>query len=157
MKLDRIAQWAEVLANVGVLVSVVFLVLQIQENTQILRIQAAERRAAALNTPLITNPQLPEILSKIKAVDGAEPHVKAFMDRYELTYVEAVVWMRYLGDLWSGLNAEYAQLGPSKELAHRIEQLLAFPDETLWLDTDAAAWFLSDDFQAYLASIREAS
>lgn len=156
MKLDRIAQWAEILANVGVLISVVFLVLEIQENTQTLRIQAAERRAAVLNTPLLTNPQLPEILSKIKAVDGAEPNVKAFMDRYELTYAEAVVWIRYLGELWSGLNAEYAQLGPSEELAHRIEQLLAFPDETLWLDTGDPAWFLSDDFHAYLASIRKA-
>lgn len=154
MKLERAAQWAEIFANFGVILSLLFLVFEVRENTQILRIQAAEERTTALNAPILSNSGLAEILAKIKTVDGVEPHVEAFMERYELTYAESTIWTRYLGDLWSGMDVEFVQLGPSEQLAHRIRQLLAFPDETLWLDSGSADWFMSDNFRAYVASIR---
>lgn len=154
MKLDRVAPWAEVLANLGVIVSLLFFVREVQDNTQTLRIQAAEERAAALSRPILTNPGLADILAKIKTVDGYEPNAVAFVKRYDLTYAEAVIWIRHLGEMWSGLEAEYAQLGPSQQLEQRIRQLLAVPDQALWFDTGAPDWYLGNEFRTYATSLR---
>ena len=88
MNLDRMARWAEILGNFGVVVTLVLLILQIQDNTQALRGQAVLDRAATLTQPFLGESSVPEILGKIKAVDGPEPAVQAYMDRYALTYEE---------------------------------------------------------------------
>lgn len=154
MKIDRIAPWIEMLANLGVIVSLIFLVAEVRNNTEVLQINAAEDRTAALNRPLLTNPALAEILSKIKAVDGSEPIVDAFVERYDLNYAEATMFIRYLGDLWTGLDSEFTQLGRSDALAHRIRQLLVFPDQALWFEAGGPDWFMSQAFQSYVRSLR---
>lgn len=157
MKLDRVAQWVGILANLGVVVSLVFLVREVQDNTRTLRIQADAERAAALSERVLTNPALPEILAKIKAVDGREPNALAFQERYGLTYAEAVTWIRYLGESWSRLEVEYARFGRSDALTHRIRQLLANPDQALWYDTGTPSWYLGQGFQAYVTSLRDST
>ena len=157
MKLDRVAQWAGVLANLGVIVSLVFLVRGVQDNTTTLRIQADAERAAALSDRILTNPGLAEVLAKIKAVDGREPNVLAFQERYGLSYAEAVTWIRYLGEGWSVLEAQYSRFGRSDVLAHRIRQLLANPDQALWYDTGTPSWYLGEEFQTYVTSLREST
>ena len=153
-RLGRTAQWMEILANLGVIVSLVFLVSEVSENTRTLKVQANQERSTALNRPLLENPQLSQILTKIKAVDGSEPPIEAFMASYELTYAEGTIWVRYLSEMWSSLNTECQQLGPSDGIRERIVQLLAFRDQQLWFSTGAPDWVLSDDFAEYVMDIR---
>lgn len=84
MKIERAAHWVEILANIGVIVTLLLLILQVRDNTQTLRSQAIVQRAAPLLQPFVDKAPIPDILAQIKAVDGPEPMVQALMDRYGL-------------------------------------------------------------------------
>jgi hypothetical protein len=91
MKLQDVAHWAEILASLAVVVSLVFLTLEIRENTISLESQAIRHRSIALNSTFARNPKIPEILAKTKAVDGPEPLEHAYVERYGLIYEEASI------------------------------------------------------------------
>ena len=111
MKLERVAHWAEILGNFGVVVTLVLLVLQIQDNTQALRSRAIVERADALLQPFLSESQVPSILAKIKAFDEPEPVAQAYVERYGLTYEEGAVWLRHVTSVWTSLEAEYFRIG----------------------------------------------
>lgn len=148
MKLDDTARWAEILGNLGVVVTLVLLLLQIQDNAQILQGQAFVERGAALNDPFVNDTALPSIIAKIKAVDGEDPMIRAYMDRYALSYAEGEVWARHVLSMWVGLEAEYTTFGASESLARRMSQLLQYPDQQIWYDNDGSSWLSSISFQA---------
>jgi len=150
MKLERAAHWAEIFGNLGVVVTLVFLVLQVADNSRAIRSQALFERNKAITAPFLVESDLPEILAKIKAADGPEPWAQAFMDKYGLTYAETAVFGRAIMQLWSTLEAEYVLVGDSEGLARRIRVLLKFPDNQLWYQTGGVDWLNSDEFRAYV-------
>ncbi len=153
MKLEKWAHWAQITSSLAVVVTLVFLARGLHENTLALQREAALERAYAINSPFLTSSKLPEILTKIKAVDGPNPAEQAFMDRYGLSHEEAVVWGRHLGLIWSGLEADYLLNGESQALRSRIEMLLRFPDNQLLWEQGAPQ--VSDaGFQAYVERVR---
>lgn len=154
MKLERVAHWAEIFANVGVIVTLVLLMLQVRDNTRALEGQAILQRGAAFTDPFLSESAAPEVLAKIKAVDGLEPAVAAYMERYDLTYAEAALWLRHLLSLWTSLEAEYAVLGDSEELSQRIRVLLPFPDQEIWFDNGGPEWLSTPGFRAYIERLR---
>ena len=64
MKLERVAHWAEILGNFGVIVTLVLLALQIQDNTRTFRSQAIVERAAPLLEPFLSESR--EYLERIR-------------------------------------------------------------------------------------------
>ena len=154
MKLEQVAHWAEILGNFGVIVTLVLLMLQIGDNTQALRSQAVLERGAAFTEPFLSESQAPTVLAKIKAVDGPEPLVVAYMDRYDLTYEEGALWERHMMSLWTSLEAEYAAFGDSQELESRIQILLPFPDQVLWFENNGPAWLSTPGFRSYIVRLR---
>ncbi len=154
MKLDRAARWAEILANIGVIITLVVLIFQVRDNSRVLRSQSILSRSAAFTEPFFSESLAPSVLAKIKAVDGAEPIVAAYMDRYNLTYEEGAVWSRHLLSLWSSLETEYALFGPSPGLSDRIRILLPFPDEQLWIEHGGLVWLSTPEFQRYVEGLR---
>ncbi len=154
MRLERVAHWAEILANLGVIVTLVVLILQVADNTRALRGQAITERGSAFTDPFLSESQAPAVLAKIKAVDGPEPLVRAYMDRYDLTYEEGAVWSRHVLSLWTSLEAEFAVLGASDELGGRIQILLPFPDIELWFEHGGPEWLSTPGFRSYIESLR---
>ena len=150
MKLDTTARWAEVLGNIGVVVTLVLLLVQIQDNTQVLRSQAFVDRGAALNEPFLSATELPAIIAKIKAVDGEHPMIRAYMDRYDLSYAEGEIWSRHVLSQWITLEAEYTMVGDSPALASRVSQFLGFPDQQIWFENGGPAWLSNPDFRTYM-------
>jgi len=133
MKLQDFAHWAEIVASFAVVVSLIFLTLEVRENTIAIESQAIRDRSNALNSSFARSPKIPEILAKIKTVDGPEPLEHAYMDRYGLTYEEASIWGRYVAQLWNDMEADFTLNGPSDRIADRIQLfLLAFPDEQIY-------------------------
>lgn len=160
MKLDRAANWVEIVANVGVIITLVLLVAEVRNNTLALERQTLIDRSGAMNDAFLENPVMPEILANIKALDGWESagyakgvaYETAFAERYDVPIEQGIVWARFLSMLWSGLNADYTLLGESEELARRIRLLLQFPDQQLfWKHLPAV---LTEDFRAYVERLR---
>lgn len=154
MRVERVAHWADVLGNFGVIVTLVLLIIQVQDNTQALRGQAIVERSAAFTDPFMADSDVPAVLAKIKAVDGPEPVVRAYMDEYNLTYEEGAIWLRHMLSLWTSLEAEYAVLGESEELTSRIEIMLPFRDVELWFDNGGHLWLSTPQFREYIERVR---
>lgn len=153
MSLKDLAHWAEIIGSLAVVVTLIFLAREVHQNTAALERDAALRRAQTLNSPFLTNSRLPEIAAKIKAVDGTIALVQAYMDRYDLTHEESDIWARYLGLLWSELEADYALHGESDALEKRIGLLLQFPDNQLLWD-QGNPQVSDEEFRAYVERIR---
>jgi hypothetical protein len=152
-KLEQWAQWAEIVASVAIVVSLVFLVQEVRYNTSILERQAVLDRTAAFNDQFFEDSPLPEILSKVKAVDGPEPLEQAFVERYGLSYEEAVRWVRHLSFVWSALEADYQMNGRSQALEAVASGLLDYPDNQLFWDRGAPQ-IATGEFRQYVAALR---
>jgi hypothetical protein len=137
MKLQTWANWAEIVASVSVVVTLIVLVGEVQGNTRALERQADLERASALTTPFFSAPQLASVLSRIKAVDGVDPLPQALMDRYGLTHEEAILWERHLWFVWLEHEADFERSGPSPKLEAWIAGALATPDNQLYWETMA--------------------
>jgi len=156
MKLELIARWAEIIASVAVVVSLIFLTIEVRENTLAVESQAIRDRSQSLNFSFVTSSKVPEILAKIKETDGPEALEQAYVDRYGLSYEEAGIWARYVGQIWTNLEADFTLNGESEGLKERIQLLLInFPDEQLFWDTGALQ-VTSSEFRGYVQKVREA-
>lgn len=152
-RLEQWSHWAEIVASVAIVVSLVFVLQEVRYNTVILERQAAVDRAQAFNAPYLADSPLPAILEKVKAVDGMEPLEGALMERYGLTFQEAVQWGRHLSLLWTVLESDYRVNGHSPELAGVAVALLKSPDNQLFWD-NGAPQVTDGDFFGYVAMLR---
>ena len=157
MNIDRASRWVEILANIGVLATLLFLAIEVRNNTRTLQRQAVLDRSHVMNYPFLESPQLAAILAEVKAVDGwGGAYETAFAERYETSIENGIVWARHLSMVWAALQADFALLGESNELAERVQLLLSFPDNQLWWERSGEILY-SPEFHAYVERIREAS
>jgi len=153
MKLERWAHWAEIGASAAVVVSLLLLVQQVRQNTVMLERQIALDRSTAFNAPFLEDSPLPDILERIKAVDGREPVEAALMARYDLDYAEAVRWVRHLALVWTALEADFIANGRSASLDGVAWALLGSPDNRLYWE-NGAPQVTDGDFRGYVAGLR---
>jgi hypothetical protein len=154
MRLEMVSRWAEIAANVGVILTLIFLASEVRANTLLMERQTIMDRAEVLNTPFFDNPELSRILAQIKSVDGPDLIEAAFVERYGLTYEDAVTWGRHLGLIWAGLEADFALEGRSEALTRRIELLIQAPDQRLIWETEFDRPFSDPEFLAYVEELR---
>ena len=153
MKLKKWVHVSEIVASIAVVASLIFLALQIGDNTRTLQRQEIRDRSDALTSPFLDVSKVPSILTKIKAVDGIEDLEKAYMDRYNLTHEEASIWVRYQNVLWAGLEADFVANGISPALEAYIKLLLRYPDVRLSWEY---RWSVQDsDFIGYVERLRD--
>jgi len=132
MKTEKLAHWAEIISSLAVVVTLVFLVHEVQRNTRALERQADMDRAAVFNDPFFEAPELASVLAKIKVVDGPEGYPLALSENYGLTMPEAILWDRHVWQSWSGFEADFYRIGASSEVGGTIRFLLQFPDQGLY-------------------------
>lgn len=128
MKRDELAQWAELVASVAIIATLIVLVFEVQGNTAALERQAMLDRANAIGSPFFEDPRLASASAKVRAVDGANPVQSALSERYGLTDDEALVWARHLAVIWEGINADFEFFGDTPELRSYVNQLLMSED-----------------------------
>ncbi len=151
MKTEKLAHWAEIISSLVVVVTLIFLIHEVQRNTKALERQASLERAADLTTPFFEAPELASILAKIKEVDGADPFPQALAERYDLTPAEAALWDRHLGQVWSGMEIDF-YLGVEPGNVRRILRLLLSAPENQ-LRWEMMAPYSGADFRAFVDSI----
>jgi hypothetical protein len=152
MKLKRFAYAAEIFASFAIAVSLVFLILEIRNNTLVQERQMQMDRNAGFTDPYISAPDVLKVYAKVKAVDGGEPVVEAFMDRYNLTPEEAVLWSRLVQSTWFVWQSHYLFGGPSNDLESTIRGVFKYPDVQIAYELNEDS-LLSPEFIAYVESI----
>jgi len=153
MNLQAWAQRAEIVASCAVVITLIFLIAEVRNNTLAIERQATLDRTESLASPFLTNPELARVLAKVKKVDGAEPLTRALSERYALTAEESILWARHLHAVWHGLEADYLYSGPSEWLDRYVKGLLLFPDGQIYWQYENA-WH-DADFRSYVERTRE--
>ena len=148
---EKLNQWLTLAANLGVLAGIIFLALEIQQNTATMNRQAGVERTSRLMGPYVQD--IPAIYEKVKAVDGEEPVITVFKDRYKLDTQEAVTWVGFLQSNWQVYESDFRHLGPSAELDADIRYMMSFPDNQLLWDRLKSSFDV--DFVDYVESLEQ--
>jgi hypothetical protein len=144
--------YAELIGFVAIIVSLVVLIIEVRQNTLATERQIALDRAASMTSAFFDS-ELASILEKIKSVDGLDRNIVPFIEAYDLSYPEAVIWERHLQYAWEVLEAEFEADGPSPSLDASILSLLITPDNQLYV-TYSGKFRFSDDFRDYLTTLQ---
>jgi hypothetical protein len=155
MTLERWSHWAEIGASVAVVLTLLLLVQQVRQNTLMLERQVALDRATAFNAPYLGESEFPAILEQIKTVDGPEPVEQAFVARYDLTYQQAIRWVRHLALVWTALESDYVANGRSDPLDAVAWSLLGSRDNQLYWE-NGAPQITNGGFRQYVSTLRSA-
>ena len=150
MKLKLWVDVAEIIASVAVVITLVILIFQIREGNEIERVEAGLRQAQWDAQMFLMSNELPDILAKIKEVDGND--MQPLMERYNLTYAEAATWNRWLTLMWRGIGIDFYRNGPSEGLARGIRNTATWPDQKLYIQGafNEEASFYGPEFSAYV-------
>lgn len=130
----RLKLWvgvAEITASLAVVATLVILIVQIKESNDIEQAQAALRQAQWDAQLFLVSDQLPNILAKIKDVDGHD--LQPWMDQYDLSYAEAASWNRWLNLMWRGMEVDYLLMGSNDQLDQFIRGSASWPDQRLYI------------------------
>jgi len=146
----------ETVGLLAVVASLVFVGVEIRQNTAADQREAARQRAEVINAPFLSGRELPEILAQIKSVDGPDATPQRFVDRYGLTYAQAAIWNRHLSLVWRNVEADFLASGESSALDGRVRGLLAAPDIQLFLQDDRLGGY-DADFVAFVERVRDSS
>jgi len=139
---------AGIVSAIAVVVTLIFLVLEIRRNTREMSRRISVERTVRAFEPFLTASGMSEIHAKIKAIDGVEEPTRAFMEAYGLSSQEAFRWFAHLALNWWTLANDFDFLGPSARLVAQIRQLLAYADNRLFWKI-SHGWF-SAEFTAYV-------
>lgn len=153
MDYKKWAAWTEIVASIAVVVTLAFLIYEVRQNTAAIERQTFLDRQARLVNPYMESPEFRTIYSKIKNKDGREPRVEAFINHYGLSDEEAVYWVRHLDENWSGIEADFAQFGPSDEIDEMIIGFLRFPDAELYWESVSQTRKFSAAFREHVQSL----
>ena len=133
-RLEKLTQIAEIVAAVGVIVTLAILVQEVRTNTLAIQEQSRAQYAAAIAEPFLDPSVLPSLYAKVKSVDSqaVDQVVVAFEDRYDMTTEQAIQWTRLLHIQWSQLEARFAREGSSEDLARLVRLWMTSPDLELY-------------------------
>lgn len=151
MKTEKLVQWAEIISSLVVVLTLIFLIHEVRENTKAVGRQFDLDRAQALNAPFFEAPELASVLAKIKEVDGPDPLPAIFMERYGLSHQEAILWERHLWLTWIGIEADYYRSGGSEDVAKWVRNLIQFQDQRLFWEDMAPS--VGPEFRAFVESM----
>ena len=120
-------KWMELIVGVSVIISLIVLIIEVRTNTHALERQSRMDYLNGITQPYIDDVSMGRVLSKVKAVDGRDENVLAFMAAYDLDEVEAAAWTRHLYNIWGGIEADYLY-ADSDQVESTIKALAIFPD-----------------------------
>jgi hypothetical protein len=156
MNWEAIGAVGEILGALAVVATLVYLSVQIRQNTRMMQREAHLDLGRHVAEPLIGSPRrLAKVLGKISEKDGSrEPVTLAFMKTFDLDYEEAITFLRYLHQLWFGYEADYLFTERTEHLDRIIPAMLSFENCSLFWKYEKE-WLFSPEFVAYVDSLAE--
>jgi hypothetical protein len=136
---------ADMAGAVAVIGTVIYLARQIKESTESQVRGMRNRHEDAVSGDLIGSSDLARILTQIKEKDGHSPLVEAMVKRYDLSYIDANRWVRYLMRMWFGMHTDF-KFGVADD--NGIRAAFYYPDQALFWKHAKMAF--SPDFVEYV-------
>jgi hypothetical protein len=145
---------AEATGLVAIIASLVLLIVEVRENTLAMERQTAVDRAAALTAPFFES-DLASITAKILAVNDPDgSYLATYIEVFDLSHEEAILWERHLWFVWEVLEAEYRADGASEKLNNQISILLVNRDNQIYIE-GVMNFRFSSEFREYVVELRK--
>ena len=144
---------AELISVTAIVVSLIFLIIEVRENSLAIEQQSAIARADAITQPFFES-NLASVLEKISVVDGAVGMAPQFAEKYKLTLQEAILWERHLWYVWEVAEATYITEGASEKLQKQIQMMLLSPDHSLYVK-NALKYQFNHEFRDYVIKLQQ--
>ena len=109
LKLSELASIAEIVAGIGVIVTLIFLIAGIRENTEITRAAAFDRNMESINQWRVELAKNPE-MTKVWLSQGQLEELNE-VDQFRLIMLQGSLWGIYEKSYYA---QEYGVLGPSE-------------------------------------------
>ena len=94
-------------------------------------------------------------MAKIMAVNAPEgSHLATYMEVFDLSHEEAILWERHLWFVWEVLEAEYRADGESEKLNNQISILLTNRDNQIYVE-GVMNFRFSSEFREYVVELRK--
>jgi hypothetical protein len=111
MNLDKLNIWLALIANLGVIAGLVFVGLEVRQNTLAMEREIRISFADNVHGQIAESDYLAPIVSKIMEEDGNAVAVNELMVEYELSAEEAQRWWRHLLQIWLRDQADWIYEG----------------------------------------------
>ncbi len=155
MNFDKLDRWVSVAANIGVLIGIIFLVLEIRTNTEsnILGVQEAYSSNFIQINTLATSPEIAGLLLKSRSGDTLTPVEDMQLDAYFRLFLTQTNFIRRLYD--RGVVSEIELIEAYEGVRRLIQQDENIRRRTEQLSTIYRQLLLEDDgIEQYMQSVR---
>lgn len=152
MKVGRLQIIVEILTGISIVITLALLTVEVRGNTRALERQIRMDQGQSIAEPVLESEVLRQAYVAVKARDGREAEIAAFMERYGLTEEQAIAWTRFLFWTWTSREADFEYLGRDPALQATIAGLLTFPDNALFWEISGPGF--SPEFQEWDEEIR---
>ena len=125
---QKFAVTAEIVTSLAVIISLIILIQEVRLNTSVQQRQVQLERSLNYTDKFLDPSATAEIWAKVKAIDGLEPLANEYVERYQLTPSEAVVWSRLVLRTLFIWNSDFLFDGPSESLKRDIAIIPTYPD-----------------------------
>jgi|GEM_PF-1864967 len=132
MDLENINQWLSLIANLVVLVGIIFLAIEIQQNTNAARYEAVLAQQEIINGPFTNTDRLPEILAQVHEVQGGDNVPIELSETYSLSMADSLRMARYLTQIWQTNEANWLLLGEDETICIFSNVLLRAQDNEIY-------------------------
>ena len=147
---------SELVASVAVIISLIFLIYEVRQNTATMEKQIWIDRQGRMIEPYMDSGEIRSAYAKIKSKDGLERRVDAFIEEYGLDTEEALAWVRMLDSIWYGYEIDYWAYGENDELDSVILGMLENPDQMLYWQAVVEEGSLTREFVEHVETLRKA-
>ena len=111
MSLDKLNVWLSLIANLGVIAGLVFVGLEIRQNTTAMEREIRTSYADNVHGQIAESDYLAPIVTKIMEKDGSDGVGQKIMAEYDLSPEEAQRWWRHLLQNWLRDQADWIYEG----------------------------------------------
>ena len=125
---------AEVTGACVVLVSLIYIALQLRDAKVATNRATRLERNNALSRTVLNTPGLADILAKISEVDGSHEFVKEMQTTYNLSSAEAELYLRYLATTWRTLETDSLTLNDGAYIRTPIGAQLRIPSSKKFIE-----------------------
>jgi hypothetical protein len=155
MRLDQWTRIGELIGTVVIVVSLIVLIVQVRESTELTKRQIIRDRSEMLNMPFVHSPRVyGQISAKINLKGGFAPFQALLMDEYGLTPEEAIVWNRHMIAAWGVLASDFEYSGVKADLEPIVTNYLRWEDTAKFWEVSGRTMY-SERFVNYVESFRD--
>jgi hypothetical protein len=132
---EAIGAIGELGGSIVVLVSLLYIAIQVRDTKLGIERSARIERNNALSRTMLHTPEIASIVAKINEIDGSNVFVSEMVSTYDITTAESELYHRYLATAWRTLETDFVTLGDSVYVRTPVAHQLRIPSSRRFIET----------------------